>query len=189
MIDPSEIHRVIMNLIPFQSHRPQLNDGVYIAAASCVIGQVSLGQDASVWPFASIRGDLLPIEIGQGSNVQDHACLHTTAPNEIAPEGFALSIGNQVTIGHHATLHGCQIGNRVLIGIGAIVLDGVVVEDDVLIGAGCVVPPGKTLKSGFVYIGNPMKELRPIKDIERRHILHNAKSYVDQKNRYLKERP
>ena len=174
-----------MGVHHFQSHQPQLSKDVYVAKNAHVIGNVQLGHDVSIWPFASVRGDLLPIHIGDFSNVQDNACLHTTAPNEIARQGFPLTIGKHVTIGHQAVLHGATIGDRVLIGIGAIVLDGAHVEDDVMIGAGCVVPPGKTLVSGHVYIGNPVKKLRPLKEIEKKHILHNAKSYVRQKDLYL----
>lgn len=174
-----------MTLFSFQDISPTLADRVFVSSQSSVIGHVTLGHDTSVWPFASIRGDLLPIEIGCGTNIQDHACLHTTAPNALSPKGHALRIGQHVTIGHHATLHGCQIDDFVLIGIGAIVLDGVYIPEDVMVAAGCVVPPGKNLESGYIYVGNPARKHRALSETEKEHIRHNARSYIKQKNIYL----
>ncbi|MEQ9209031.1 MAG: gamma carbonic anhydrase family protein, partial [Pseudomonadales bacterium] len=103
------------------------------------------------------------------------------------PEGFPLNIGEDVTIGHAAVLHGCTVGDRVLIGIGAIVNDGAIIEDDVILGAGALVPPGKRLESGYVYVGNPVKQLRPLSDAERSFLPYSPQNYIELKNRYLQE--
>ena len=150
-----------------RSHRgisPQLGLRVYIDPAATVIGDVHLGDDASVWPGAVIRGDMHSIRIGARSNVKDNAVLHITHASDFNPGGWPLTIGDDVVIGHRAVLHGCTLGNRILIGNGAIVNDGAIVEDEVIVGAGCMVPPGKRLESGFVYVGNPCKQLRALAD-------------------------
>ena len=140
---------------------------MYIDPAAIVLGKIQLGDDVSVWPGAVLRGDMHSIKLGHRCNVQDNAVLHTTHASEYNPEGWPLTIGDDVVIGHSAVLHGCTVGDRVLVGIGAIVNDGAVVENEVIVGAGSLVPPGKTLESGFVYVGNPCKQLRPITEKER----------------------
>jgi carbonic anhydrase/acetyltransferase-like protein (isoleucine patch superfamily) len=111
--------------------------------------------------------------------------LHITHASDFNPGGWPLVIGDDVTIGHRACLHGCTIGSRVLVGIGATILDGAVVEDDVVIGAGTLVPPGKRLESGFLYVGSPCKQARPLKDSEMRFFQYSAQNYVKLKNEYL----
>ena len=172
----------------FNGITPKLARGVYIDSNATVIGDVELGEDVSVWPGAVIRGDMHYIRVGNRSNVQDNAVLHITHASEnFNPDGFPLTIGEDVIIGHSAVLHGCTVHNRVLIGIGAIVNDGAVVEGDVIIGAGAVVPPGKTLRSGYVYVGNPAKQLRPLSDSERRFLPYSPQNYIKLKNQYLEE--
>jgi len=119
--------------------------------------------------------------------VQDNAVLHITHASDYNPAGYPLVIGDDVTIGHGACLHGCRIGSRVLIGIGATVLDGAVVEDEVMIGAGSLVPPGKRLESGYLYVGSPVKQARPLKDSEKAFFSYSAQNYVALKNEYLRE--
>lgn len=175
------------NLRTFQGKTPQLGTRVYIDPAATVIGDCVLGDNVSVWPGAVIRGDLEPIVVGNRSNVQDNAVLHTTHKSPYNPEGWPLTIGEDVVIGHRAVLHGCTVGNRVLVGIGAIVNDGAVIEDEVIVGAGCLVPPGKRLASGYVYVGNPAKQLRPITESERTFFTYSPANYVRLKDRYLEE--
>ena len=177
-------HRNIVE--DFCGQSPQLGQGVYIHPAATVIGDVVLGRDVSVWPGAVIRGDMMQIQIGDRSNVQDNAVLHTThASEKYNPDGFPLTIGEDVVIGHQAVLHGCRVGDRVLIGIGAILNDGVVVESDVMVGAGTLVPPGKRLKSGFVYAGNPVRQLRALREEERDFLRYSPLNYIKLKNQYL----
>ncbi|MDA9094898.1 gamma carbonic anhydrase family protein [Porticoccaceae bacterium] len=173
-----------------RSHRgisPKLGQRVYVDPAATVIGDVVLGDDASVWPGAVIRGDMHSIKVGARSNVQDNAVLHITHASDFNPGGFPLSIGDDVVIGHRAVLHGCTLGNRILVGNGAIVNDGAVIEDEVIIGAGCMVPPGKTLESGFVYVGNPCKQMRKLSDKERGFFTYSPANYVKLKDQYLLE--
>ena len=173
---------------PYNGITPQLGKDVYVDASAVVIGDVILGDDVSVWPCAVIRGDMHSIRIGHRSNVQDNAVLHITHASEnFSPDGFPLNIGEDVTIGHAAVLHGCTIGNRVLIGIGAIVNDGAIIEDDVILGAGALVPPGKRLSSGYVYVGNPVKQLRPLSEAERKFLPYSPQNYIKLKDQYLQE--
>ena len=114
--------------------------------------------------------------------------LHITHASEFNPEGWPLTIGNDVIIGHGAILHGCSVGDRVLVGNGAIVNDGAMIENEVIVGAGSMVPPGKRLKSGFVYVGNPCKPLREITIKEKGFFTYSSGNYVKLKDQYLKER-
>ncbi len=166
---------------------PTLGERVFIDDAAVVIGDVVLGDDTSVWPCAVIRGDMHKIRIGARTSVQDNAVLHIMHASDYDPDGWPLYIGDDVTIGHGACLHGCTIGNEVLIGIGATVLDGAVVEDRVMIAAGSLVPPGKHLESGYLYVGNPCKRTRPLKDSELEFFKYSTKNYAKLKDEYLED--
>ncbi|MDB2448882.1 gamma carbonic anhydrase family protein, partial [bacterium] len=155
-----------MTVRPFRNHQPTFGEAVFIDDNAVVIGDVELDDDVSVWPGAVIRGDMHRIQIGARTSVQDGVVLHITHASDYNPNGYPLTIGADVTIGHQACLHGCTIGNEVLIGIGATVLDGAVVEDRVVIGAGALVPPGKRLESGFLYVGSPARQQRPLTEKE-----------------------
>ena len=130
---------------PYQKILPTLGNNVFVDEQSCVIGDVHLGDDVSVWPFAVIRGDVNRIRIGARTNVQDNSVLHVTHDGPYSPGGVPLLIGEDATIGHGVILHACTIGNRVLVGMGARILDKVVVQDDVFIAAGSLVTPGMVL--------------------------------------------
>lgn len=169
----------------FEGHTPALGSHVMIDSSAVVIGDVVFGDDVSVWPGCVIRGDHKPIRIGARTNVQDLSVLHITHDSRFEPGGWPLTIGDDVTIGHRAILHGCHIGNRVLVGMGAIIMDGSVVEDDVIIGAGTLVPPGKRLTSGQVYSGSPAVARRPLTDSEREFLPYSAANYVRLKDRFL----
>lgn len=169
----------------FAGSTPQLGARVYVDEQAAVIGDVALGDEVSVWPFASVRGDVNRIAIGARSNVQDNAVLHVTHDGPYSPGGVALVVGADVTIGHGVILHACTIGDRCLIGMGAIVMDRVVVEDEVLLAAGSMVPPGKVLKSGWLYRGAPAQPARELTAAERAHFRYSAEHYVRLKNRYL----
>lgn len=176
-----------MSIAPFRGKNPQLGGGVFVHPQATVVGDVTIGDDTSVWPHVSVRGDMHWIRIGSRCSIQDNSTLHVTHASEFDPGGFPLTVGNEVTLGHNAILHGCTIGNRVLVGMGAIVLDGAVVEDEVVIAAGSLVPPGKRLASGFLYMGSPCKQVRPITQQERDFFSYGANNYVKLKNEYLAE--
>lgn len=167
---------------------PQFGKRVLIHATACVTGDVALANDVSVWPMAVIRGDVQAIRIGIKTNVQDNAVLHCTHDSVYSPGGKGLFVGESVTIGHSAVLHGCNIFDRVLIGIGAIVLDGAVINADVMVGAATLVPPHMTLESGYLYIGTPAKKQRPLNKKEIAFLRYSAEHYVRLKNAYLFKR-
>ena len=173
------------NIRPYQQIHPQVASSCYVDPAASVIGDVEIGADSSVWPGAVVRGDVNYIRIGERTSVQDNSVLHVTHKRPSLPDGWPLIIGNDVTIGHKATLHGCHIHSRILVGIGSIILDGVVIEDNVMLGAGTLVPPGKTLKSGYLYFGSPCKQARPLTEAEIANLPYQAEHYVKIKNHYL----
>lgn len=164
---------------------PTAGKGVYVEDSAVLYGDIQLGDDVSIWPLVAARGDVNHIHIGARTNVQDGSVLHVTRKTNSLPDGFPLIIGEDVTVGHKCMLHGCTIGNRVLVGMGAIVLDGAVIEDDVFIGAGSVVPPNKTLQSGYLYVGNPVQQKRPLKESEIAFLKESAENYVALKDVYL----
>lgn len=175
------------NLRAYKGVTPKIGDSSYIDESAVLVGDIVMGSDVSIWPLVAGRGDVNVIRIGNRTNIQDGTILHVTRRSTHQPDGFPLIIGEDVTVGHQCMLHGCTLGNRILVGMGAIVMDGVVVEDDVFIGAGTVVPPNKTLRSGYLYVGNPMKEARPLKASEQAFLKESAQNYVNLKNDYLNE--
>ncbi len=129
------------------------------------------------------------IRIGARCSSQDNSVCHTTHAGPYNPDGYPLTIGDDVTVAHSVTLHGCTIGNRVLIGMGSIVMDGAVVADEVILAAGTLVPPGKTLESGYLYRGSPARQARAITDEERSFFTYTAGNYVRLKDEFLAEAP
>ena len=176
------------NIRSFNGVSPKLAENVYIDQSSVIAGDVTLGKDVSIWPLVAARGDVNFIKIGDRTNIQDGTVLHVTRKGGHYPDGFPLIIGSDVTVGHKCMLHGCTLGDRILVGMGAIIMDGVVIQDDVFIGAGSLVPPNKTLESGYLYVGNPVKQARPLKESEVAFLKQSAVNYVDLKNKYLSER-
>lgn len=168
-----------MAIRAYRQHQPKIGEGVYIDETAVVIGDVEIGAGSSVWPCAVARGDVNHIRIGCNSNIQDLSMLHVSGPSAEKPQGSPLIIGDEVTIGHRVTLHGCVIGNRVLVGMGSIVLDDAVIEDEVMIGAGSLVPPRKRLASGYLYVGSPVKPVRELSAEERAFLKHSAAHYVE----------
>ncbi|MAK92072.1 MAG: gamma carbonic anhydrase family protein [Oleibacter sp.] len=171
----------------YQGHSPKLGERVFVDRTAVIIGDVELGDDCSVWPLAVIRGDMHHIRIGARTSVQDGSVLHITHASDYNPGGYPLIIGDDVTIGHQAMLHGSTIGNRVLVGMKSMIMDGAVVEDDVIIAAGAVVTPGKVLESGYLYKGNPAKAARPITEKERSFFTYGAGNYVRLKDKHIAE--
>ncbi|AFI85861.1 gamma carbonic anhydrase family protein [Methylophaga nitratireducenticrescens] len=169
----------------FRDNSPKLGQRVWIDDTASLIGDIEIGDDSSVWPLVSIRGDMHRIRIGARTSIQDNSCLHITHASEFNPEGHPLIIGNDVTIGHMVMLHGCTIGDQVLVGMSSTILDGAVIEDQVVIGAGSLVPPGKKLESGYLYLGSPVKQVRPLTEAELNYFNYACQNYVKLKNEYL----
>ncbi|MBI1285361.1 MAG: gamma carbonic anhydrase family protein [Thiobacillus sp.] len=166
------------NLAPHHGMTPRLGPGAWVHPRATVIGEVSLGADASVWPGAVIRGDVNSIAIGDATNIQDNSVLHVSHKSPANPAGGPLVIGARVTVGHTVILHACTIGDECLIGMGSIILDRAVVQRHVLLGAGSLVPEGKVLESGHLYLGRPAKLVRALTDEEIAYFSYSAQHYV-----------
>jgi carbonic anhydrase/acetyltransferase-like protein (isoleucine patch superfamily) len=168
-----------MSIETFKGVTPLLGRNVYVHAAATVIGDVILADDVTIWPGVVIRGDINHIRIGEASNVQDNSVLHVSHKSPADPEGAPLIIGRHVTVGHACILHGCTIGDECLIGMGAIVMDRAVLQPRVLLGAGSLVPEGKTLESGWLYVGRPAKPARRLTEAEIAGLRAHAEHYVE----------
>lgn len=175
-----------MSVRPFLDKHPQLGARVYVDPQGCVIGEVTLGEDASVWPMAVVRGDVNSIVIGARTNIQDAAVIHVTHEGPFTRVGgWPTSIGADVTIGHGAIIHACTIEDACLIGMGATVLDGAVVRTHGFVGAGAVVAPGKMVGEAELWLGNPARLVRKLADREIEQLHYSAQHYVRLKDKYL----
>lgn len=168
----------------FNFGEPRVAKSAFVHESSTLIGDAVISDDCSIWPQAVVRADVNSIQVGPRSNIQDSAVIHVTHKSTTNPKGWPVNIGSDVTIGHKACLHGCDIGNEVLIGIGAIVLDGAKVQDQVVVAAGALVAPGKVLESGYLYVGSPAKKVRPLTASEKAFFKYSAQMYIDLKNSY-----
>ena len=160
---------------------PIIGKDVYIDESARIIGDVTIADKSSIWLNVSIRGDVNYIRIGERTNIQDNSVLHVGNKgydNQVQHDGAPLIIGDDVTVGHAVILHGCTIGNRIIIGMGSIILDKAVIEDDCMIGAGSLVPPGKRLESGYLYLGSPVRQMRKLSDEEIDQLRQSAHHYV-----------
>jgi carbonic anhydrase/acetyltransferase-like protein (isoleucine patch superfamily) len=158
-----------------KNHHSNEEKGIKIAPSAVVVGDVLIGHDVSIWHHATLRGDINSITLGQGTNIQDNCVIHVSYD---APTW----VGNQVTVGHSALLHGCTIHDHVIIGMGAIVLDKAIIHSNVIVAAGSVVAPGKVLESGFLYMGSPALQKRALSPEELTMIKENAEHYISNKS-------
>ncbi len=173
-----------MSIRTFEQYLPQISSSAYIDQSTIIIGDVEVGDDSSVWPLCVIRGDIQRIRIGPRSNIQDGTVIHVTHDSRFCPGGLPTTIGADVTVGHKVMLHACTLEDLSLIGMNAVIMDGAVVESQVIVGAGSVVPPGKILDSGYLYVGSPVKQIRPLNARELEFLPYSAQNYVRLKNRY-----
>lgn len=176
-----------MTIRQFEGISPLIGEGVFIDHSAVVLGDVQIGDDSSVWPCTVIRGDVNRIRIGRATNIQDNSVLHVTHDGPYSPGGKDLVVGDDVTIGHRVILHACDIGDRCLIGMGAIIMDKAVLEPDVFLAAGTLVSPGKVLESGYLYRGSPAKQVRQLTDDEMANLKYSAEHYVRVKNRHMEK--
>ena len=175
-----------MDIRAFRGTLPTLGQRAYIDPAAAVIGDVVLGDDASIWPFTVVRGDVNFVRIGDRTNIQDGSVVHVSHDGPHAKlGGFATRIGSDVTIGHKAIIHACTIEDAVLVGMGAIVLDGAVVRRHAFVGAGALVAPGKVVGEGELWLGNPARKARMLSDAEIEALYYSAGHYVRLKDAYL----
>jgi len=163
----------------FLGKKPSIHPTAFIVESAEIIGDVAIGEESSAWFNVTIRGDVNSIKIGNRSNVQDNVCIHVM--NQTGP----TIIGNEVTIGHGAVIHGCTIHDRVLIGINATILDKAIIQSDVIIAAGTLVPPNKKLESGYLYMGSPAKQVRKLSETEIQSIKSYSQNYVKYSRAYL----
>lgn len=176
-----------MSVMPYLNSSPVLADRIYLHPSCQIIGDVTIGDDSSVWCNTVLRGDVNRIVIGCGTNVQDLTMGHVSHKTAEKPDGSPLIIGDYVTVGHSVILHGCTIGNECLIGMGSIVMDDVVISDRVMIGAGSLISPSKTLEGGMLYMGRPAKAIRALTDEEIAYLRYSAEHYMRLKDNYLKD--
>lgn len=169
----------------FEQYTPQIAKSAFVDESAVVTGNVVIGADSSVWPMCSVRGDIHSIQIGERTNIQDGSILHVTHDSEFAPGGYALSVGNGVTVGHNAVVHACTVEDMCLIGMGSVLLDGSIVKAGAIVGAGSLVPHGKELAGGYLWLGSPVKQLRELTDKEKSFLEYSAAHYVDLKNRHM----
>ena len=165
----------------FLGKKPTIHPTAFVVDSAEIIGDVTMGEQSSAWFNVTIRGDVNKITIGDRSNVQDNVCIHVM--HQTGP----TIIGNDVTIGHGAVVHGCTLNDRVLVGMNATLLDKVVVESDVIIAAGTLVPPNKVLESGYMYMGSPAKAVRKLTEKEIESIKYYSNNYVKYSRAYTGE--
>ncbi|MDH5395120.1 MAG: gamma carbonic anhydrase family protein [Gammaproteobacteria bacterium] len=173
-----------MAIRDFDNFLPDIHPSCFIDDKALVLGQVTMGENCSVWPFTVIRGDVNSITIGNNTNIQDNSVLHVSHDGPYNPGGYNLEIGDDVTIGHRVILHGCHIGNLCLVGMGSTIMDGVVIESNTIIGAGSLVTPNKKLESGFLWMGSPARKVRKLTGTELESLKYSAQHYVKLKNRH-----
>jgi gamma-carbonic anhydrase len=167
----------------FEGKSPVLGEGVFVADDATVIGQVTLGRLSSVWFGAIVRGDVHTITIGEATNIQDRCVVHVTH------DDHPTVIGDSVTVGHSAVVHGCRVGSRTLVGIGAILLDGVEVGEDSVIAAGSLLPPGRRYPANSLIVGSPATAKRQLTETEKAWILRSAETYVELAKRHRPPSP
>ena len=170
-----------MTIRIFNNITPRIAASAWVDETALVIGDVTIGEDSSVWPMTVIRGDVNTIIIGDRTNIQDNSVLHVNHESEYNP-GSKVVIGNDVTVGHRVILHGCTIEDNCLIGMGAIIMDDVVVGAGCIIGAGALVPQGKKLEPGCLYVGSPVKRVKKLPEEALEQIAYAARHYVHNKN-------
>ncbi len=174
-----------MTIRTFQDKTPDIADTAFVDETAIVIGDVTIGADSSLWPMVVARGDVHSITIGERTNIQDASVLHVTHDGKYTPGGFPLNIGDNVTVGHRVTLHACTVGNLCLIGMSATIMDGAVIGEKSIIAAGALVPTGKELEGGYLYVGSPVKRVRALTDEELESLEYSANHYVKMKDMHI----
>lgn len=173
-----------MAIRTFRGKAPVIDPSAYVDPMAVVIGDVVIGADSSVWPMASVRGDVNYIRIGARTSIQDGTVIHVTSPQPAEPEGVATIVGDDITVGHRCMLHACTIENHCLVGMGSTILDHAVLRTGVLLGAGSLVTEGKDLEGGYLWLGRPAKRIRPLTPEEQAGLRYSAEHYARLKDYY-----
>lgn len=167
------------SLIRYKGKTPQVGERVFLAEGACLVGEVSVGDDSSVFYNAVLRGDLAEIKIGKRTNIQDNVCIHVST-------GVGVDIGDEVTVGHGAVLHGCTIEDNVLVGMGAIIMDGAHIKKNCIIGAGALVTAGREFPEDSLVMGAPAHVVRTLTTDEIKNVKTGVEHYLDAKDELLK---
>lgn len=165
-------------ILPYKHFKPEIDAGAFIAENSTVVGRCFIGQDCSIWFNAVLRADVNEIRIGRGTNIQDGCVVH-------CDDDYMTSIGENVTVGHNAIIHGCTIGSNCIVGMGSTILDGAVIGDNVIVGANSLITSGKTIPSGVLVMGSPAKVVRELTSEEIEGIRQSVKGYVKLSREYI----
>ncbi len=173
-----------MAIRDFDNQQPDIHATTFVDETALVLGDVQIGANCSIWPMTVIRGDVNSIRIGDNTNIQDNSVLHVTHDGKYNPGGFDLKVGSNVTVGHRVILHGCHIGDSCLIGMGATIMDGVVIEKNTIVGAGSLVTPNKHLEAGYLWMGSPARKVRALTDDEIQSIEYSAINYSKLKDQH-----
>ncbi len=173
-----------MPIRSFEGRRPVIAASAYIDEMALVIGDVTIGEHSSLWPMVVARGDVNRIVIGAYTNIQDGSVLHVTHDGPFLPGGYPLTLGDRVTVGHQAILHACRVEDECLIGMRATVMDGAVLMPRVVLAAGSLVPGGKVLDGGFLWVGSPARRARTLTQDEIAHLEYSATHYARLKERH-----
>jgi carbonic anhydrase/acetyltransferase-like protein (isoleucine patch superfamily) len=175
-----------MSIRPFRDWAPETGPRAWVDPAATVIGRVAIGEDSSIWPGAVLRGDVNFIRIGARTSIQDGSVLHVASDRLAGEGGIPLLVGDDCTVGHGVILHACTVGDRCLVGMGAVVMDGAVLGDEVIVGAGALVPAGKRLPPRTLWVGSPARQSRRLTDQEIAYLKESAAHYVALKDEYLR---
>jgi len=173
-----------MTVRQFEGTTPRIHPSSRVDPLALVLGDVTMDEDASIWPMAVARGDVQRIEIGARTNIQDACILHVSHDSIYTPGGTPLVIGQDITVGHKAVLHACTVEDGCFIGIGSVILDGAKIGSRAMLGAGVLVPPGKMLEGGYLWLGQPARRVRALTDDELEYMAYSARHYVKLKNRH-----
>lgn len=173
------------NIRSYQASSPIIDSSCYIDPSAVVIGKVKIAKNSSLWCNVVVRGDVSHIDIGENTNIQDMSILHVTHYNPGISTEYPLIIGANVTIGHNCCIHACTIKDNVLIGMSTTILDGAIIEANILIGAGSFIPKGKHLISGYLYYGNPIRQIRELTVAEIEFLTYSAHHYVKLMQSYI----
>ena len=175
-----------MNIRPYREWSPEIRRGAWVDPAATVVGRVTVGEDASIWPGAVVRGDVNWISIGARTSIQDGSVLHVASARLAGGDGIPLVIGEECTVGHGVILHACTVGRRVLVGMGAIVMDGAVIGEESIVGAGALVTAGTRIPPRTLWTGSPARHRRALEAKEIAFLAESAAHYVALKDDYLK---